>query len=57
MVGQHGGSDARFFAEKGIPAIEFGPKGNYWHGDNEYVEIESIYKLEEIIYDFAKKFS
>lgn len=54
FAAQHGGSDARFFAEKGIPAIEFGPKGDYWHGDKEYVEIESMLQLEEILFDFAK---
>lgn len=53
---QHGGSDARFFTGKGIPAVDFGPKGDYWHGDDEYVEIESIIHLENILVDFAKKF-
>ena len=56
IVGQHGGSDARFFASKGIPAIEMGPKGDYWHGDGEYVEIQSLYDLEDILIDFAKNF-
>lgn len=55
-VAQHGGSDGRFFATKGIPIVEFGPKGNYWHGDDEYVEKESIKQLEEILIDFARKF-
>lgn len=56
FTGQHGGSDARFFAAKGIPAVEFGPTGNFWHGDDEYVEIDSIYQLEKVLIDFAKKF-
>lgn len=53
---QHGGSDGRFYAEKGIPVIEFGPVGNYWHGDEEYVEIESIYQLERILVEYMQKF-
>lgn len=53
---QHGGSDGRFYAEKGIPVIEFGPKGNYWHGDKEYVEIESIHQLESILVDYMQQF-
>lgn len=53
---QHGGSDGRFYAEKGIPVIEFGPIGNYWHGDKEYVEIESIYQLEKILVDYMTQF-
>ncbi len=57
-MGQHGGSDARFFASMGgIPAIEMGgPKGDCWHGDGEYVDIESIYHLEEVLIDFAQNF-
>ncbi|BEP29802.1 M20 family metallopeptidase [Helicovermis profundi] len=56
LVGQHGGSDARFFAEKGIPAIEFGPVGEFWHGENEYVDITSLTILEKVICDFARNF-
>jgi succinyl-diaminopimelate desuccinylase len=56
LVVQHGGSDGRYFAEKGIPVVEFGAKGNYWHGDDEYVEIESIYDLENILIDFIKSY-
>ncbi|MCD6321405.1 MAG: ArgE/DapE family deacylase [Clostridiales bacterium] len=56
LAGQHGGSDTRFFAAKGIPAIEFGPKGNFWHGDGEYVETRSINQLKNILIDFARKF-
>jgi succinyl-diaminopimelate desuccinylase len=56
MVVQHGGSDARFFTGQGIPAVDFGPVGDYWHGDQEFVEIESVNQLENILVDFAKKF-
>ena len=56
LTAQHGGSDARFFTARGIPAVDFGPKGDFWHGNNEYVEIESIYQLETILIDFAEKF-
>ena len=31
-VGRHGASDAVFFLERGIPAIEFGPAGGGHHG-------------------------
>jgi len=53
---QHGGSDGRYYAQKGIPIVEFGPKGNYWHGDDEYVEIQSVKDLEEVLVDFIKVF-
>lgn len=54
-IGQHGSSDGRFFASKGIPVVEFGPVGFDWHGDKEYVEIESIYQLEKILKTFIEK--
>ncbi len=56
IVGQHGGSDARFFASQGIPAIELGPKGDFWHGDGEYVDIQSVLDLEEILIGIAVGF-
>lgn len=56
IFGQHGSSDARFFSNKGIPVVEFGPMGCDWHGDDEYMEIESLYKLEKILKNFIKNF-
>jgi succinyl-diaminopimelate desuccinylase len=53
---QHGGSDARFFAAAGIPAVEFGPRGGAWHGDGEYVESSSLEELEKVLIDFALRF-
>jgi len=41
-------SDAIYFSEKNIPTILMNPKGAYWHGPNEYVEIESLYTLYKI---------
>lgn len=41
-------SDAIYFSEKNIPTILMNPKGAYWHGPNEHVEIESLYTLYEI---------
>lgn len=41
-------SDAIYFSEKNIPTILINPRGNYWHGPGEYVEIDSLYSLYEI---------
>ncbi len=35
-------SDARFFSVRGLPVVEFGPRGKYYHQDNEYADIESL---------------
>ncbi|WP_342771998.1 M20 family metallopeptidase [Neobacillus piezotolerans] len=51
--GQHGSADTVFFAKYGIPAIEFGPAGGNWHGDEEYVEIESVLAFQNILVELA----
>ncbi|MFC4410077.1 M20 family metallopeptidase [Chungangia koreensis] len=53
LFGQHGSADTLFFANYGIPAIEFGPSGANWHGDEEYVIVESISQYTRILVDFA----
>ncbi|MDQ0246898.1 succinyl-diaminopimelate desuccinylase [Bacillus fengqiuensis] len=56
VFGQHGSADTRFFSAYGIPAIEFGPSGAHWHGDEEYVEIESIELYQQMLIEFALQF-
>jgi succinyl-diaminopimelate desuccinylase len=48
----HGGSDIVFFSEKGINAIEFGPKGEGQHSDNEWVDIQSLTQYATILKHF-----
>ena len=45
-------SDARYFSEKNMPVIEFGPTGGDYHSDNEYVEIDSLIKYYGILKEF-----
>lgn len=56
LFGQHGSADTQFFSAKGIPAIEFGPSGANWHGDDEFVETESIYTYTSILIDYIQSF-
>ncbi len=51
----YGATDGRFFAEKGIPCIMVYPIGDGIHGKEEWVDIDSIFKLEEIFYRFIKQ--
>ncbi len=51
--GQHGSADTVFFSKYGIPAIEFGPAGGNWHGDEEYVEIDSVLAFRNILVELA----
>lgn len=57
LIAQHGSADTRFFSEKNIPALEFGPVGENWHGENEYVTIKSIRILESAIKKFIREFN
>lgn len=41
---EHGGTDARYFSERGIPAFLYGPEGAGLHGDNEWVSLSSLEK-------------
>lgn len=49
---EYGASDVRFFAKRGLPAADFGPKGANYHGKNEWVSIKSM----ENIYKSLKSF-
>ncbi|MFP3390290.1 M20 family metallopeptidase [Brevibacillus sp. SIMBA_040] len=55
LFGQDGSADTRFFAQYGIPAVEFGPIGANHHGPDEYVEIESLVLYQKILRYFIKQ--
>jgi len=50
----YGATDGRFFSEKGIACIMIYPLGNGIHGKEEWVDIDSLFKLKEIFYLFIK---
>ncbi|SFC87101.1 succinyl-diaminopimelate desuccinylase [Bacillus sp. OV322] len=56
IFGQHGSADTVFYAAFDIPAIEFGPSGADWHGDDEYVVLESVELYKNMLIDFAREF-
>lgn len=47
-----GASDARFFAEKGIPAVLLAPTCSHKHGKEEWVSVKSLGKLYEVLRRF-----
>ncbi|HHV79550.1 MAG TPA: M20/M25/M40 family metallo-hydrolase [Firmicutes bacterium] len=55
FICQHGAADTRFFAEAGIPSVEFGPVGRNHHGEGEYVEVNSIGTFLSILKDFIER--
>jgi succinyl-diaminopimelate desuccinylase len=52
---EHGGTDARYFSQRGIPAFLYGPKGAGLHGDNEWVSISSLQKHYEMYRELFKQ--
>lgn len=55
LFGQHGAADARFYAETGAGAIEFGPSGGDWHGEKEFVSITSTETFKDILVSLGRK--
>jgi len=49
---EHGASDMRFFSEKNIPSIVFGPYGENLHGLDENISILSMQNYCEIMYKY-----
>ncbi|HEX6796325.1 MAG TPA: M20/M25/M40 family metallo-hydrolase [Ktedonobacterales bacterium] len=54
LVREAGASDARFFAEHGIPALIFQPECSGWHGPDEWVNLESLDVFREIVARFVR---
>lgn len=52
LIQEHGSSDLRFFSEKGIPAVIFGPKGGNHHGKDEFVYLSSLNLFYRTVQEF-----
>lgn len=48
IIREHGGTDARYFSEIGIPAFLYGPIGGNIHGKDEWVSIPSLIHQYEL---------
>ncbi len=55
FVKEHGATDARFFAEKGIYSVILYPVGGNIHGRGEWVSLDSLLDLYRIFENFVKK--
>lgn len=50
---EHFASDARFYSDRQIPAVCFGPIGAGLHSDEEWVEIDSLVELYRVLEHFC----
>lgn len=57
IIGHTWWEDSAIFGEAGIKTVILGPTGGGIHEDVEWVELESVYKLAEILYRTAINFS
>ncbi len=51
-----GASDSRWFTKKNIPVIVMSPDGKDHHGDNEWVDLNSVEKLQNVYRRFIKEY-
>lgn len=49
---EHFSTDARFYSAVGIPAVCFGPVGAGLHSDDEWVDINSLVQLHEVLWAY-----
>lgn len=49
-----GSSDARFISAKGIPVLEIGPRAYNIHSTDEYVVLEDVEKLVDLLVEIGK---
>ena len=50
---EHFASDARFYSDIGVPSVCFGPVGAGLHSDEEWVEIDSLVQLYQVLRRFG----
>ena len=53
-IGRDGSSDAIYFIEAGVPAVEFGPVGGGHHGPHEWVSVTSLARYRRALGDFVR---
>ncbi|HUU77107.1 MAG TPA: M20/M25/M40 family metallo-hydrolase [candidate division Zixibacteria bacterium] len=55
IVEMGGASDARYFSREGIPTFDFGPIGGGVHASNEWLDMESFYKVTNFYLEAVKR--
>jgi succinyl-diaminopimelate desuccinylase len=51
---EHFASDARFYSQAGIPAICFGPVGQGLHSDDEWVSVDGLVDLYNVLREYVQ---
>lgn len=56
-IASAGASDLRFFSERNLPCITYGPQGANHHGKGEYVDIASIETFYQVVTGYIDEYS
>ena len=51
---EHGATDARYFAEIGVPCVVFGAVGGNMHAKDEWLDVKSLEQNKEILLKFLE---
>lgn len=54
LLRKHGAADGRFYAERGIDAVIFGPGGDGQHGPSEYLDLRTVRPYEKALIGFLR---
>lgn len=57
LAKEHGATDGRFFAEKGVPVVIIYPQGAGLHTREEWVDLPSLVTLYRIFVNYVNRFS
>jgi succinyl-diaminopimelate desuccinylase len=55
LLKEYGSTDMRFFSEKGVPAVIFGPYGENLHAKNEYLDLNTVMIVYNVLREFILK--
>lgn len=55
LLKEYGATDMRFFSEKGVPAVIFGPYGENLHAKDEYLDLNTIMPVYDALKEFILK--
>jgi succinyl-diaminopimelate desuccinylase len=55
LLRKHGAADGRFYSERGMDAVIFGPGGSGQHGPAEYVDLRTVQPYRDALTDFLRR--
>jgi len=54
LLRKHGAADGRFYSERGMDAVIFGPGGDGQHGPDEYLDLSTLRPYHDVLVDFLR---